>query len=146
MNLVIPHRLLTFVVFLGLNLCSNTWAENSSEPETTRLWSMADSYWGTQEMTEARREVLAASGGWKNFMVMADRFEVQLPDGDEVFLWDAQGWYGSDINKLFIKTEGEYSFDSNKFEDAEVQALWSRAVAPFWLPTTKPSSGDSSRR
>src|SRR3546814_3304707 len=43
------------------------------------------------------------------------------------YLWDAQGWYGGDINKFWFKTEGEGNFGESP-EQVEVQALWSRAI------------------
>lgn len=64
--------------------------------------------------------------------VLADRFEYQSNEGDPVFLWDAQGFYGGDLNKFWVKTEGEYDFAADKFEEAEVQALYSRAIGSFW--------------
>ena len=53
-------------------------------------------------------------------------------DDEEVLVFDGQGWYGGDINKLWIKAEAEYSFEEDELEDAEIQALWSRAIAPYF--------------
>ena len=64
--------------------------------------------------------------------VEGERFEYQSNGGDPVFLWDAQGFYGGDLNKIWIKTEGEYDLNADEFEEAEVQALYSRAVGSFW--------------
>ena len=52
--------------------------------------------------------------------------------GDEAVLaWDdADVWFGGDRNKLWFKSEGEV-IDGN-LEAGEVQALWSRNIAPFW--------------
>jgi len=44
--------------------------------------------------------------------------------------WEAQGWYGSDTNKLWVRTEGERS--GGRLEDGDVEAFWSHAVAAFW--------------
>ena len=46
-------------------------------------------------------------------------------------VFDAQGWYGGDINKLVVKTEAEYSLDHSEFEEIQVQALWSHAISPY---------------
>lgn len=64
--------------------------------------------------------------------VEGERFEYQSNDGDPLFLFDAQGYYGGDLNKLWIKTEGEYDFSADAFEEAEAQALYSRAIGSFW--------------
>jgi copper resistance protein B len=45
-------------------------------------------------------------------------------------VWEAEGWLGYDLNKLWIKTDGNYLDD--RVEEVEVQALYSRAIAPFW--------------
>src|SRR3546814_1756990 len=82
-------------------------------------------------MTEASERRRAVQGDIKSYRVMAGQLEARIHDGRDGYLWDAQGWYGGDINKLWIKTEGEGSF-GEKVEEAEVQAMWSRAIAP-WL-------------
>ena len=83
-------------------------------------------------MAEMRAHVQKHHGGMMFSYVEGERFEYRSNDGDPVFLWDAQGWYGGDINKLWLKTEGEYEFEAEEFEQAEVQALWSRAVTSFF--------------
>jgi copper resistance protein B len=63
-------------------------------------------------------------------MVIVDQLEMRIADGNDPLVWDAEGWLGKDLNKLWIKTEGEYA--DGQFEEAELQALYSRAIAPFW--------------
>jgi copper resistance protein B len=60
-------------------------------------------------------------------MVKIDQLE--RSDGDES-VWKAQAWLGKDLNKLWIKTEGEIV--DGDLEEAEFQFLYSRAIAPFW--------------
>jgi len=103
-----------------------------AETHEAPSWSMADEYWGADEMAAARRAVQADAGGQKNVFVMADRLERQSADDEPSLLWDVQGWYGGDLNKLWIKSEGDYDFDAGEVEEAVVQALWSRAVAPYF--------------
>src|SRR3546814_650604 len=67
----------------------------------------------------------------KAYRVRADRLETRSRDGRDGYLWDGQGWYGGDIDKLWIKSEGEGSFGKGP-EEAEVQALWSRAITPWF--------------
>lgn len=95
-------------------------------------WSQADAYYDPDEMAESRAQVQHHAGGQTNWFAMADRFELQSTDDEDALVWDAQGWIGGDINKLFVKTEGDYSFDESQVEDAEIQALWSRAVSTYW--------------
>ncbi|HFQ90144.1 MAG TPA: copper resistance protein B [Desulfobulbus sp.] len=62
--------------------------------------------------------------------VLVDQAEVRAGDGDDPLAWDAEGWTGYDLNKLWIKTDGDYV--DGAVEEAELQVLYSRAVAPFW--------------
>jgi copper resistance protein B len=62
--------------------------------------------------------------------VMIDKLEWRAAQGPDPLVWDAQGWIGKDLNKLWLKTEGE-AVDSTA-RGAELQALYDRAVAPFW--------------
>ncbi len=62
--------------------------------------------------------------------VMIDQLEWRAADESDPYVLEAQGWVGRDINKLWIKTDVEQT--SGGTEDAEIQALYSRAIAPFW--------------
>jgi copper resistance protein B len=42
----------------------------------------------------------------------------------------AQAWIGQDLNKLWLKADVEYV--DGETEEAEIQALYSRAIAPYW--------------
>ena len=63
-------------------------------------------------------------------MLMVDQLEIRSDSDDPPLVWDAEGWLGKDLNKLWLKTDGEYVDGS--LEEAEIQALYSRAIAPFW--------------
>ena len=64
------------------------------------------------------------------FSLKADKLEVR--DGNEGTItgWEGHIWAGKDLNKLWIKTEGE-RLDGDT-EKAEVQLLYSRAIDPNW--------------
>lgn len=63
-------------------------------------------------------------------MVIIDQLEIRNTDGSDPLVWDAEGWTGKDLHKLWLKSEGEY--DDGRIEEAELQVLYSRAFAPFW--------------
>ena len=44
--------------------------------------------------------------------------------------WEAQGWVGSDLNRLWLRSEGERARGST--ESADVEAFYGRAIAPWW--------------
>jgi copper resistance protein B len=62
--------------------------------------------------------------------VLIDQLEMRVTDGPNPWVLDAQAWIGRDLNKLWFKTEVEV-VDGNT-EEAEIQALYSRAIAPYW--------------
>jgi len=91
----------------------------------------ADLLFDPAVMAAARKQLLAENGDVRTTAVLIDTLEASFGDDEEGYSWNAQGWTGGDINRFWWKTEGEGAFDG-KLHDAEVQALYSRAVAPFW--------------
>lgn len=66
------------------------------------------------------------------YQIMGDRLEQRFQQGDNVVLHDIQAWAGTDYNKLWLKSEGEYNTSKNEHEETSVEALYSRNVASFW--------------
>src|SRR3546814_6004182 len=61
-----------------------------------------------------------------------DQSEYRLNDeGEDLYAWDAQCWVGTDYDKLFLKSEGEYVLEG-EWEKAEVQVLYSRLISDFF--------------
>jgi copper resistance protein B len=100
--------------------------------ETQKPWGQADEIWGEAEMAEARDQLLSSHGDLRTSYLQAERFELQSFDDEDVLLLDGNAWIGGDINKLWFKTELEYLPDEGELEEAEVQALWSRAISPYF--------------
>jgi len=46
--------------------------------------------------------------------------------------WDAQGWIGRDLDKLWIKPEGEVNVEGQDQGETTTDVLYSRLVTPFW--------------
>ncbi len=91
----------------------------------------ADAIWGADAMQASRAQLKMENGGQRFFWFMADRAEYRAREGRDGYLWDLQGYYGGDIDKFFYKSEGEGSFSAQP-ESAEVQALWSHAIGPWF--------------
>lgn len=91
----------------------------------------ADTIFDPQEMAKVRAQLHAEHGGSTSYQVLAERFEIGTGDGDDSYLWDVQGWYGGDINKLWLKSAGEGDAGDSP-STAEFQALFSHAIAPFF--------------
>jgi copper resistance protein B len=62
--------------------------------------------------------------------VMIDQLEWRDAQEGAEGAWDAQGWYGGDYNKLWVKTEGA-RIDGNTL-DASVEVLADRVIARWW--------------
>lgn len=60
------------------------------------------------------------------------QLDIDGGDSDEgaAFSWEGQGWIGRDFDKFWVKTEGEHV--GGNLGEAEVHALYSRMIAPFW--------------
>jgi copper resistance protein B len=91
----------------------------------------ADTIYGAAAMEPARKQVARENGQFTSGTIMLDRLEARLTEGEDRYLWDAQGWYGGDYDRLWLKSEGEGAF-GGEVESAEVQALWSHAIGPFF--------------
>ncbi|MCO6055665.1 copper resistance protein B [Pseudomonas sp. MOB-449] len=68
--------------------------------------------------------------GGINSLFLMDQLEYQNADDASVLSWDASGWIGSDINRLWLRSEGERG--NGTTEEAELQALYGRAISPWW--------------
>ncbi|MGX1691856.1 MULTISPECIES: copper resistance protein B [Brevundimonas] len=91
----------------------------------------ADLLFDPAVMAAARKQLLVENGDVRTTAVLVDSIEANFGDGEEGYSWKAQGWTGGDINRFWWKTEGEGDF-GGKLHEVEVQALYSRAIAPFW--------------
>ncbi|MEJ7777775.1 MAG: copper resistance protein B [Sphingomicrobium sp.] len=91
----------------------------------------ADGVYGDSAMDMGRHHLNEFHGGQKFTQVMFNIAEAQFRKGRDGFEWDGEGWYGGDINRLWIKSEGEGAF-RRSIEKAEVQALYSRAIGPYF--------------
>lgn len=83
------------------------------------------------EMAAARRDMMREQGGQINYQVMFNLAEYQARKGRDGYRWDGEAWIGGDINRLWLKSEGEGAFRQG-VEAAEVQALYSRAIGPYF--------------
>lgn len=91
----------------------------------------ADLVYGAEEMAEAREMLREEHGSIETFKLLIDQAEAKIGDGRDGYGLDAQAWYGGDIDKIWLKSEGEGRF-GEKPEKVEVQALWSHAVDPWF--------------
>lgn len=91
----------------------------------------SDRFFPPVDMARSRRNMMRESGGRPLGTIVFNLAEYQVKSGRDGYRWDGEGWFGGDVNRLTIKTEGEGTFREG-VDGAEVQALYSRAVGPYF--------------
>ncbi|MBL4721673.1 MAG: copper resistance protein B [Alphaproteobacteria bacterium] len=66
-----------------------------------------------------------------NMMFKVDQLEYRFGEHEEFIVWDAQGWIGTDYNKVALKTEGE-KVVGGATESVEGQILYQRLISKFF--------------
>lgn len=90
----------------------------------------ADRFFSPAAMAAARAQLAREHGAMPLSMFMVNLAEAQARSGADGYRWEGQAWFGGDIHRLVVKTEGEGTRGEG-VESAEVQALYSRAVGPY---------------
>jgi copper resistance protein B len=63
-------------------------------------------------------------------MLRAEEFEWQGRSADDALKWDVTGWLGHDMNRLWLRDEGEHV--GGESVENRLELLWGRPVAPWW--------------
>lgn len=91
----------------------------------------ADAVFGAEVMAQSRKELAYEVGGMGYSLVMLDLAEVGFQKGRETYRFEGEAFTGGNINRFGVKYEGEGAF-GERIDDLELQALYSRAIAPYW--------------
>jgi copper resistance protein B len=91
----------------------------------------ADRSFPSAEMARVRADLRKEHGGGRFDQIMFNLAEIQVRKGGDGFRWDGEAWFGGDIDRLVIKSEGEGAMRGG-VDSAEVQALVSHAIDPYW--------------
>ena len=91
----------------------------------------ADAVFGVDEMTASRMMLRHENGGMPAYSAVFNLAEYRVQKGGNAYRWDGEGWFGGDINRFVVKTEGEGAVRGG-LESGEVQALYSRAIGPWF--------------
>lgn len=62
--------------------------------------------------------------------VLVDRFEATDGDHGRGHAWEVQAWIGKDVDRLWLRSEGERV--EGRTEGADVELLYGRAISPWW--------------
>lgn len=131
------------------NDASHTHTDGSNAPNTLNT-SGHDHHAAAGELTESEREHVPPDPPSHPLADMSDEHMIQLMqmeddapyslllvdqaewrggDGSDAFTWDAQGFYGTDYNKVWIKTEGDHTRDQTESSN---ELLWDHLIARWW--------------
>lgn len=91
----------------------------------------ADAVFGAEVMAQSRKELAYEVGGMGYSLIMVDLLEVGFQKGRESYRFEGEAFSGGNINRFGVKFEGEGAF-GERIDDLELQALYSRAIAPYW--------------
>ena len=91
----------------------------------------ADLFWDSRAMARSRREMRREHGALPAYRVLVDQLETRVRDGADGLHLEADAWFGGDIDKIWFKAEAEGEA-GDLFEEAELQALWSHAIDPWF--------------
>ena len=91
----------------------------------------ADAIFGADIMAKSRKELAYEVGGMGYSLVTIDLLEVGFQKGVESYRFEGEAFTGGNINRFGVKFEGEGAF-GERIDDLELQALYSRAIAPYW--------------
>lgn len=64
-----------------------------------------------------------------NYLVLLDQLEWQDTEGGAQN-WDARGWIGTDLDRVWLRTEGER--EDGRTDSAFAEALYGRAISRWW--------------
>lgn len=103
---------------------------NAPAPAPPSDW-YADRIYAPSEMATSREEMMKESGGTSVSFISFDLAEYVVHKNKDSYRWEGEAWFGGDINRFVVKYEGEGEFGGS-VDDAEFQALYSRAVSPYW--------------
>lgn len=90
----------------------------------------AETLFPAGDMAAARKGMARDMGPMAVTTVRVDRLEVQSGTGADGWLWDMDISHGNDIDKFWLKSEGHADFGHTP--EADVQALWSHAIGPWF--------------
>ena len=104
-------------------------APGSAEPPPVVHDRPADRYWNPVDMAAAEAGAMHPIAPTYSKLTF-DLAEYQFRDGKDGYRWEGEVWLG-DLNRFVLKSKGEGT-GGEGIDQAEVQALYSKALDPWW--------------
>ena len=114
----------------GAAVGTNLAAGDAPAPRAVAA-NYADQVWGQGAMQPARDALRREHGGGSFSQVMVDLAEIKIADRHTGYKFEADAWFGGDINRLVVKADGEGDF-GEAIDGVELKALYSRAIGPYF--------------
>ena len=90
----------------------------------------ADRYFPPERMAAARAAMIQEMR-FRTFALQVDRLEYRAGSAGDGFGWEGQAWYGGDVNRLVVASEGEGTF-GERAERIELATYWRHALDPWF--------------
>ncbi|WP_434355730.1 copper resistance protein B [Parasalinivibrio latis] len=136
-------NLLTMAVTLALTLTANVYAQSathsghgmSNEANTSRAVRDPDAYSGgftldSDPYALKGPRVLVLADEKSIWGAKFDRLEYQNHDGEDIFNYEGEIFFGRDYDKLVLQSEGD--IEEGNLEESSSNLLWRHAIASFW--------------
>lgn len=115
----------------GMEMIGTALPAGDAPPPPPPMDHFADRQFPQDEMARARERMMREQGGQIFYQVMFNLAEYRARQGRDGYHWDGEAFVGGDIDRLWLKSEGEGAF-GEPLDNAEVQALYSRAIDPYF--------------
>lgn len=66
------------------------------------------------------------------YLLLFDQLEYQRVRNVDALSWNVLGWYGGDLNRLWVKSEGTFYPSSVGGGEADAQVLYGKLISPFF--------------
>jgi len=115
--------------FLGLACSAGALAQaisaGSTSPDQLEGAPVSTAPMSAMQMSAMQMNDAALYGA-----LMIDQLELRDADRGASAAWQAEGWYGGDYDKLWVRTEGEEG--ATPAESADLELLWDRVISSWW--------------
>lgn len=91
----------------------------------------ADQAYGAAAMAMGLHHLQQFHGGQLTGQLLVNIAEYQATRGRDGYQWVGQAWYGGDLNRLWVKSQGDGEIKRG-VSRAEMQALYSHAIGPYF--------------
>lgn len=115
----------------GVMASDNDLPAGNAPPPPVPTDHAADKTYGAAAMVMGRQHLQEFHGGQKMSQLLVSIAEYHFNRGRDGYQWVGQGWYGGDIDRLWVKSQGDGEVRGGVGR-AEVQGLFSHAIGPYF--------------